>query len=50
MKTKSTRENKYLNNKELYIDKKSQKPTKMTINSDNKKEAIYISYNEVKIN
>ena len=50
MKTKSTNTNEYLKNKELYIDKKTCIPVKMVINSDNKKEAIFISYNEVKIN
>ena len=49
MQTESSNENIYMKNKKLYIDKKTLKPVKMIINSDNQKEAIYISYNEVEI-
>lgn len=42
--------NSYIKQKELYIDKKTKKPTKMRIYGTNKKEIIYISYNKVKIN
>ena len=36
--------------KELYIDKKTSKPTKMTIKDINKNTAIYIIYNEINFN
>ena len=49
MQTQSRSENIYMKNKTLYIDRKTLKPAKMIINSDNQKEAIYISYNEVEI-
>ena len=49
MQTQSRNKNIYMENKTLYIDRKTLKPSKMIINSDNKKEAIYISYNEVEI-
>lgn len=42
--------NSHIKEKELYIDKKNIKPTKMIIYGTNKKEIIYISYNKVKIN
>lgn len=48
MKTESEKNNKYMKYKELYVDKKSKKPTKMEIKDDSKKTAIYILYNEVK--
>lgn len=47
METKTYNRNIYLNNKKLYVNQKTNKPYKMIINSDNKKEAIYILYNEV---
>ena len=49
MQTQSRSENIYMKNKTLYIDRKTLKPAKMIINSDNQKEAIYISYNGVEI-
>ena len=49
MQTQSRNKNIYMENKTLYIDRKTLKPSKMIINSDNQKEAIYISYNEVEI-
>lgn len=36
--------------KELYIDKKTQKPTKLIIYNNNQKEEINIIYNEIEIN
>ena len=47
METKTYNRNIYLKNKKLYVNQKTNKPYKMIINSDNKKEAIYILYNEV---
>ena len=42
--------NKYTKYKTLYIDKKTEKPTKMEIKDNSKKTVIYILYKEVKIN
>ncbi len=42
--------NKYIYEKELYIDKKTGKPTKLLIKDINKKNLIYISYNEMTVN
>lgn len=36
--------------KSLYIDKKTSKPTKLTIEDENRKMLVYIQYNEIKIN
>lgn len=36
--------------KELYLDKKTLKPTKLLIQDKNKKEIIYILYNEIELN
>ena len=36
--------------KELYIDTKTGKPTKLLIQDENKKEIIYILYNEIELN
>ena len=36
--------------KELYLDKKTLKPTKLLIQDNNKKEIIYILYNEIELN
>ena len=36
--------------KELYIDTKTGKPTKLLIQDNNKKEVIYILYNEIELN
>ena len=47
METETYNRNIYLKNKKLYVNQKTNKPYKMIINSDNKKEAIYILYNEV---
>ncbi len=42
-------EDKYNTYKTLYIDKKTKKPTKMVISDINKKDTVYILYNEIKI-
>lgn len=36
--------------KTLYVDKKTAKPTKLTIEDENKKMLVYILYNEIKMN
>lgn len=41
--------NKYNIYKTLYIDKKSQKPTKMVIQDINRNDKVYILYNEIQI-
>lgn len=50
MTTKSNKENKYLKNKKLYIDKKSIKPKKLIINDNNQNTTIIIEYIEVELN
>ena len=50
MQTKSKLDNLYINTKKLYIDKKTQKLTKMEIQDNKQKNRINILYNEVKIN
>ena len=50
MQTKSKLDNIYINTKKLYIDKKTQKLTKMEIQDNKQKNIINILYNEVKIN
>lgn len=42
--------NQYRMNKILYIDKKTGKPTKMEVQDVNQNVAVYILYNEIKIN
>ncbi len=42
--------NKYMKNKKLYIDKKTAKPTKLTIQDINEKNIVYILYNEITVN
>ena len=42
--------NKYICNKTLYIDKKAGKPTKLVIQDINKKNLVYILYNEITLN
>lgn len=49
MKTNIKKNNKYLINKILYIDKKSGKPTKMKIEDINQKLKVYIVYNEIEL-
>ena len=36
--------------KELYLDKKTLKPTKLLLQDNNKKAIIYILYNEIELN
>lgn len=50
MKVKSDKENIYVKEKTLYIDKKTYKPVKLEIKDNKQKERIYILYNEVEIN
>lgn len=50
MKTSSNRENIYIQDKSLHIDKKTYNPTKMEIKDNKQKTTIYILYNEVKVN
>ncbi len=42
--------NKYICNKTLYIDKNAGKPTKLVIQDINKKNLVYILYNEITLN
>ncbi len=42
--------NKYIQNKKLYISKNTGKPTKLLIEDINEKTVVYILYNEIKIN
>lgn len=51
MQTKTrNRNNKYVYSKELTIDKKTGKPIKLIIQDINKKNLVYISYNEIAVN
>lgn len=50
MEVRDNENNKYTQNKLLYIDKNTMKPVKMEIKDDSKKTTVYILYNEVKIN
>ena len=50
MKTKSNKDNKYLKNKTLYINKKNLKPTKLIIQDNNQNTTIIIEYIEVELN
>ena len=50
MRTRNHLENIYMQDKILYIDKQSQKPTKLEIKDNKQKTTIYILYNEVKVN
>lgn len=49
MKTNSKKENIYIQNKILHIDKKTHDPTQMEIKDNKQKTTIYILYNEVKV-
>ena len=42
--------NKYFNCRKLYLEKGTGKPRKMVVQDNNKKDAIYILYKEIKIN
>lgn len=50
MKTKSQNDNKYTQNKILYIDKKTKKPTKLIIQDNNQNSTFNIQYNEIELN
>ena len=50
MKTKNNNENKYVENKILYINKETRLPTKLIIEDNNKNMTINIQYNEVELN
>ena len=50
MRARNHLENIYMQDKILYIDKQSQKPTKLEIKDNKQKTTIYILYNEVKVN
>ena len=50
MKTKSNKENKYLKNKTLYINKKNFMPTKLIIQDNNQNTTIIIEYIEIELN
>ena len=50
MKVKNHKENIYVKEKILYINKKTYKPVKLEIKDNKQKERIYILYNEVEIN
>ena len=49
MKVKNDKENIYVKEKILYINKKTYKPVKLEIKDNKQKERIYILYNEVKL-
>lgn len=51
METKTRNENnQYVYNKKLYIDRKTGKPTKLFVQDINKKNLVYILYNEITVN
>ena len=50
MKTKNSNQNKYRENKILYINKENKKPTKLIIEDNNKNMTINIQYNEIELN
>lgn len=51
METKTRNENnRYIYNKQLFIDKKTGKPTKLLVQDINKKNLIYILYSEITVN
>ena len=50
MKTKNNNQNKYIENKILYINKENKKPTKLIIEDNNKNITINIQYNEIELN
>ena len=50
MKTKNDNSNKYIENKILYIDKQTRKPTKLIIQDNNQNTKIFIQYNEIELN
>ncbi len=50
IKLKSNKDNKYIKNKILYINKSKAIPTKLVIEDDNKKIQVNIEYNEIELN
>lgn len=50
MKTTNSNDNKYTQNKELFIDRNTGNPVKMEVTDINKNITVYILYKEVKIN
>ena len=50
MKTKNDSENKYMQNKILYINKETKLPTKLIIEDNNQNTTINIQYNEIELN
>lgn len=50
MKTKNNNQNRYTENKILYINKESKLPTKMIIEDNNQNMTINILYNEIELN
>ena len=51
MKVKNSKNNKYLNNKILYINKNTLKPIKLVIQDNNNQNmTIFIEYSEIELN
>lgn len=50
MKTKNNNQNKYTENKILYINKETKLPTKLIIEDNNQNMTINIQYNEIELN
>ena len=50
LETKIQINNQYRENKKLYIDKNTGKPTILLVQDINEKTVVYILYNEIKIN
>ena len=50
MKTKSNTQNKYIENKILYINKETKLPTKLIVEDNNQNTTINIQYNEIELN
>lgn len=50
MKTKSDNQNKYVENKILYINKENKLPTKLIVEDNNQNTTINIQYNEIELN
>lgn len=50
MKTKANKNNLYLKNKALYINKEKIRPTKLIIQDNNQNSTIIIEYNEIELN
>lgn len=50
MRTKNNTNNKYIQNKTLYINKENKKPYKLIIEDNNKNVTVNIEYNEIELN